>query len=72
MAAQYAIPKYVKTTYENDSVVIQLATMYTIEDVQVYSAECRSYGAKIVDTFRNMVVVKYEKDSDGKIGPKYN
>ena len=72
MQAEYAIPKAVKTTYENDAVVIQVATMYTIEDVQVYSDACRSYGAKILDTFRNVVVVKYEKDADGKIGPKYS
>jgi len=65
---QYAIPKNVKTTFENDKVVMQTVTMYTVEDVQLYSDACRKYGAKILDTFRNMVVVKYEKDSDGKIG----
>jgi hypothetical protein len=67
-----AVAKNVKTTYENDSVIIQIATMYTVEDVQPYIAACRSYGAKILDTFQNMVVVKYEKDADGKIGPKYS
>ena len=68
MEVQYAIPKNVKTTFENDKVVMQTVTMYTVEDVQLYSDACRKYGAKILDTFRNMVVVKYEKDSDGKIG----
>ena len=63
-----AVPKIVKTTYENDSVVVQVATMWTIEDVQSYTAACRQYGGKVLDTFRNIVVVKYEKDSDGKIG----
>jgi hypothetical protein len=63
-----AVPKIVNTAYENDSVVVQVATMWTIEDVQSYTAACRKYGGKILDTFRNIVVVKYEKDSDGKIG----
>ena len=67
-----AVPKIVKTTYENDSVIIQIATLWTIKDVQPYSDACRRYGAVILDTFRNVVVVKYEKDSDGKIGPKYS
>lgn len=63
-----AVPKMVKTTYENDSIVVQTATMWTIEDVQSYSDACRRYGARIVDTFRNIIIVEYKKDSDGKIG----
>jgi len=63
-----AVPKIVNTTYENDSVVVQVATMWTIEDVQSYIAACRKYGARIVDVFRNVIVVEYKKDSDGKIG----
>lgn len=72
MEAQYAIPKNVKTTFENDKVVMQTVTMYTTEDVQLYAAACRNYGARVVETFRNLLLVEYTKDSDGKIGPKYS
>ena len=72
MQAEYAIPKTVQTTFENDKVVQQTVWMHTIEDVQVYSDACRSYGGRVVDSFRNVVVVEYAKDSDGKIGPKYS
>jgi len=63
-----AVPKIVKTMFEDDKVVVQSVAMWTIDDVQSYIAACRKYGARIVDVFRNVIVVEYKKDSDGKIG----
>jgi hypothetical protein len=63
-----AVPKKAETTFENDKVIVQTVTMWTIEDVESYTKACLSYGARIVDTFRNIVIVEYKKDSDGKIG----
>jgi hypothetical protein len=65
---EYAVPKKVETSFENDKIVRQTVTMYNIPDVELYTKACLSYGARIVDTFRNIVIVEYKKDSDGKIG----
>jgi hypothetical protein len=65
---EYAIPKNVETTFENDKIVRQTVTMYNISDVELYTRACLSYGAKVVDTFRNILIVEYKKDFDGKIG----
>ncbi len=71
MEAQYAIPKNVITTFEDDSKICQTAVMYSDADAELYVQSCRHYGASAIQ-IRSVVLVQYKKDADGKIGPKYS
>lgn len=71
MEHDYAIPVAVETIEETESHVIQMATMLNSGDALLYARSCRRFGGD-ASTLGNMVRVKYLKDSDGKIGPKYD
>ena len=67
----YAIPVAVKTIEDTPDHIVQMATMLNSGDALLYARSCRRYGAD-ASTLGNMVRVRYLKDSDGKIGPKYS
>lgn len=67
----YAIPVAVETIEETADHVVQMATMLNSGDALLYARSCRRFGGD-ASTLANMVRVRYLKDSDGKIGPKYS
>jgi hypothetical protein len=67
----YAIPVSCKTTAETSEYVLQFAVMANPEDARIYANNCRKYGA-YADVNGVYVSVTYEKDENGKIGPKYS
>lgn len=69
----YAIPVAVTTVTDNDTTVVQVATMLNPSDAILYAKSCRRFGAdaKIPPFDPTSVVVTYTKDSEGKIGPTH-
>lgn len=72
---EFALPVSCGTTFENDKVVIQTATMRSEKDANIYARSCARYGATILEVWNHkanwFVKVSYEKDENGKVGPKY-
>lgn len=66
----YAIPVSVTTVTDNDTTVVQVATMLNASDAILYANSCRRYGAdtRIAPHDPTLVMVIYKKDSEGKIG----
>lgn len=69
----YAIPVAVTTVKDDDTRIVQVATMLNSSDAAIYAASCRRYGAiaMIILYDPTIVMVIYKKDSEGKIGPTY-
>lgn len=69
----YAIPVSVTTVTDNNTTVVQVATMVNPTDAVLYAKSCRRYGAdtRIAPHDPTLVMVIYKKDSEGKIGPTY-
>ena len=68
----YAIPENVVTVSEDESCIVQVATMLNSGDAILYARSCRRHGAEATIKDDLSVLVVWAKDFDGKIGPKYS
>ena len=67
--AEYAIPTDVRTTVETDTLIVQIATMLSLDDARVYAKQCNESSPNIVAAVTGLfeVTVFYALDSNRKI-----